>query len=141
MTSSRPYLLRAIYDWLADNELTAYLLVNAEADNVMVPTEHVQEGKIILNISPSAVQDLHLENDSVSFSARFSGKAMQVYIPMQAVMALYSMENGKGMMFPEEEDSEASESDENLGQNPELEESENQPAKDKKKAPFLKVVK
>jgi len=141
MTSSRPYLLRAIYDWLVDNELTAYLLVDAQAQDVMVPTEHVQDGKIILNISPSAVQELSLENDSVSFSTRFSGQAMHIYIPMPAVMALYSKENGKGMMFPEEEDSEASDSDENLSQNPELEKSETQPATDKKKAPFLKVVK
>ena len=102
MTLSRPYLLRAIYDWLVDNHLTPYLLVDAENTDAVLPLEHAQDGKIILNISPVAVEALRLENDSVSFSARFSGKAMDLYIPIQSVMALYSMENGKGMMFPDE---------------------------------------
>jgi len=102
MTLSRPYLVRAIYDWLVDNNLTPYLLVDAENTEAVLPQEHVQDGKIILNISPVAVEGLRLDNDCVSFSARFSGKAMDLYIPIQAVMALYSMENGKGMMFPDE---------------------------------------
>jgi len=102
MTQSRPYLLRGIYDWLIDNEQTPYLLVDAEAEGVNVPLEHVQDGKIILNISLTATRDLELSNDGVSFNARFGGKPMIVNVPIMAALALYSKENGRGMMFPEE---------------------------------------
>ncbi len=102
MTQSRPYLLRAIYDWLIDNDQTPYLLVDAEADDVTVPLEHIQDGKIILNISLTATRDLDLSDEAVTFSARFSGKPMMVYVPMSAALALYSKENGRGMMFPDE---------------------------------------
>ncbi len=102
MTPSRPYLLRGIYDWLIDNEQTPYLLVDAEAEGVIVPIEHVQDGKIILNISLTATRDLELSNDGVSFNARFGGKPMKVNVPIMATLALYSKENGRGMMFPEE---------------------------------------
>lgn len=102
MTPSRPYLLRGIYDWLIDNEQTPYLLVDAEAEGVTVPLEHVQDGKIILNISLTATRDLELSNEGVSFNARFSGKPMIVNVPIMAALALYSKENGRGMMFPEE---------------------------------------
>ena len=102
MTPSRPYLLRAIYDWLIDNEQTPYLLVNAEAEGVVVPREHVQDGKIILNISLTATRDLELANDGVTFNARFGGQPMKVNVPIMAALALYSKENGRGMMFPEE---------------------------------------
>jgi len=141
MTSSRPYLLRAIYEWLNDNNLTSYLLVDAEKPDVMVPLEHVQDGKIILNISPEAVQGISLDNDSVSFSARFSGKSQDIYIPMAAVMALYSKENGKGMMFPEEEETESFEESKPESKTGESENSNTDTAKSKKKASFLKVVK
>lgn len=103
MTPSRPYLLRGIFDWLIENDQTPYLLVDAEAENVMVPLEHVQDGKIILNISLTATRELELSNEAVSFNARFSGKAMNVYVPIAAALALYSKENGRGMMFPDEE--------------------------------------
>ena len=102
MTPSRPYLLRGIYDWLTDNEQTPYLLVDAEAQDVIVPIEHVQDGKIILNISLTATRDLELTNDGVSFNARFGGKPMKVNVPIMATLALYSKENGRGMMFPDE---------------------------------------
>ncbi len=78
MTPSRPYLLRGIFDWLIENDQTPYLLVDAEAENVMVPLEHVQDGKIILNVSLTATRELELGNEAVSFNARFSGKAMNV---------------------------------------------------------------
>ncbi|MCW8930018.1 MAG: ClpXP protease specificity-enhancing factor [Gammaproteobacteria bacterium] len=104
MTLSRPYLLRGIYDWLTDNDQTPYLLVDAEAEGVIVPIEHVQDGKIILNISLTATRDLELTNDGVSFNARFGGKPMKVNVPIMATLALYSKENGRGMMFPEEGD-------------------------------------
>lgn len=104
MTPSRPYLLRGIYEWLIDNNQTPYLLVDAEAEGVVVPREHIQDGKIILNISPSATGQLDMSNESISFNARFAGKPMQIYVPVMAALALYSKENGRGMMFPDEQE-------------------------------------
>jgi len=104
MTSSRPYLLRSIYEWIVDNSLTPYIVVDAEAENVQVPESHVDSGRIILNISPDACRGLHLDNDRVVFSARFSGVAHQIHVPPLAVLAIYAKENGRGMMFGEDED-------------------------------------
>lgn len=101
MTSSQPYLIRAIYDWIVDNNFTPYLLVNAENENAMVPQEYIEDGKIVLNINPSAVNDLQLGNDYVMFNARFNGKAMEVSVPVVAILAIYARENGQGMMFDE----------------------------------------
>ncbi len=103
MTSSRPYLIRALYEWILENELTPYLLVDAQVQNLRIPTQHVQDGKIVLNISPSAIQSLQVGNESVEFSARFSGKEMSLLIPVHAVLAIYAMENGQGMVFSEED--------------------------------------
>jgi len=104
MNSSRPYLIRAINEWIVDNALTPYLLVNAEVEGVDVPRRHVESGKIVLNINPQAISNLHIANDHIEFSARFGGTPMLVYIPMAAVLAIYAKENGRGMMFNEEED-------------------------------------
>ena len=103
MTSPQPYLLRAFYDWIADNGMTPYLMVNAEGRGVQVPQGYVEDGKIVLNLSPSAVQGLDLGNEAVAFSARFGGRPMSLYIPMEAVTAIYAQENGQGMMFAEEQ--------------------------------------
>lgn len=102
MTSNRPYLIRALYEWLVDNDLTPYLLVDANRDSVHVPTRHVEEGRIVLNVSPSAVRDLNLGNDLVSFEARFGGTAFAISLPPDAVLGVYARENGKGMLFPDE---------------------------------------
>ncbi len=104
MNSSRPYLIRAINEWILDNALTPYMLVNAKVGGVDVPRQHVDNGKIVLNINPQAITNLHIANDHVEFSARFSGTPMLVYIPMAAVLAIYAKENGRGMMFNEDED-------------------------------------
>ena len=104
MTSNRPYLIRAIYDWLVDNDLTPYLLVNAEFPGVEVPQEHVNGGRIVLNISPKSCRGLHLENDRILFTARFSGLATQIFLNPDAVLAIYAKENGRGMEFGEEYD-------------------------------------
>jgi stringent starvation protein B len=103
MTSNRPYLLRALYDWICDNHLTPYVLVDATGDDLNIPHEFVEDGKIVLNLSPSAVRDLDLSDDYINFKARFSGKSMNVYFPQHAVQAIYAKENGRGMVFPEEE--------------------------------------
>jgi stringent starvation protein B len=102
MTSNKPYLIRAIYDWIVDNNLTPHLLVNAEYPGVQVPQEHVNNGRIVLNISPQACRGLHLENDRIVFTARFSGVTIQIYVVPAAVFAIYAKENGRGMEFGEE---------------------------------------
>jgi stringent starvation protein B len=109
LISSRPYLIRAIYDWIVDSGLTPYMLVNAQADNVTVPTQYIQDGKIILNIGPQAVRGLELTNEWVMFSARFSGVSMEVSLPPHAVLAIYAKENGRGMVFSEEDEPNAHE--------------------------------
>ena len=104
LTSRRPYLIRALYDWVLDNDLTPHLLVAADAEGVDVPREFVTEdGKITVNISPGAVRGLSLDNELVSFSARFSGQSYNVSLPPGAVLALYARENGEGMLFGEVE--------------------------------------
>lgn len=102
MTPSRPYVLRAFYDWLLDNDLTPHLLVNAEVPHTEVPRQYVNDGQIVLNISPTAVVGLHMDNEAVGFSARFGGQPLQVYIPMAAVVAIQARENGAGTFFPPE---------------------------------------
>ncbi|MEQ8800214.1 MAG: ClpXP protease specificity-enhancing factor [Salinisphaeraceae bacterium] len=105
VTSRRPYLIRAIYDWVLDNGLTPHLLVAADAVGVEVPGEFVTEdSRITINVSPTAVRNLELGNDWIHFSARFSGRPFQVNVPPGAVLALYARENGEGMLFGEAED-------------------------------------
>jgi stringent starvation protein B len=103
MTSNRPYLLRAFYQWIVDNECTPYIVVEADLPNVEVPPQTVRDGQVVLNISPSAVQNLLLEDEQVTFSARFGGVPFEVYIPVYAISAVYARENGAGTMFPPEE--------------------------------------
>jgi stringent starvation protein B len=102
MTSSRPYLVRAFNEWILDNDCTPYIVVDAGIQGVQVPTEHVANGQIVLNISPGAVRGLVIGNGALEFSARFGGVPMQVFIPLQAVMAIYAKENGEGMVFGSE---------------------------------------
>jgi len=103
LSPNQPYLLRAIYEWIIDNDLTPYLLVDASNDDVHVPRQYVDNGKIVLNIAPRAVNHLELSNESVNFNARFSGKSMDVVFPIDAVLAIYAKENGQGMIFNEKE--------------------------------------
>lgn len=104
MTSNRPYLLRAIYDWVSDNGLTPYVLVDATRPGVEVPPQAVKDGQIVLNLAMQAVSDLELGNELIRFKARFSGVSRDVFVPVSAVLAIYAQENGQGMMFPEEAD-------------------------------------
>lgn len=105
MTSNRPYLLRALYEWISDNRMTPHILVDAAIEGVDVPEQAVQKGKVILNIDRAAVRDLELANDWLSFNARFSGRRYGVRVPVEAVLAIYAKENGQGMMFAQDEDS------------------------------------
>lgn len=101
MGSNRPYLVRAFYEWIVDNDCTPFLLVDATKQDVVVPTEYIKDGRIILNLGPSAVQGLSLGNDAIVFSARFSGREHELYIPVISVIAVYAKENGQGMVFNE----------------------------------------
>ena len=102
MTSTRPYLLRALYEWMVDNDLTPHLLVDASLEHVEVPMQYIEDDKITLNITPSAVRDLEIGNDYLSFSARFSGKAENILAPIRSVLAIYAKENGEGMVFSDD---------------------------------------
>lgn len=110
MTPNRPYLIRAINEWLLDNQLTPHLLVNAEAQGVEVPHNFIQDGKIVLNIGPHAVEGLRITNEEVTFLARFSGVSQLISFPVSAVLAIYAKENGRGMMFDEGEEPEPDDS-------------------------------
>jgi len=105
MTSNRPYLLRALFEWIADNNMTPHILVEAGAEGVDVPDQAVQKGKVILNIDNSAVRELDLGNEWLTFKARFSGNEHNVSVPIDAVLAIYAKENGQGMMFAQDDES------------------------------------
>ncbi len=103
MTPSRPYFVRATYEWILDNNLTPYLMVNATYPNTQVPVEYIRDGRIILNLTPSAIRNLHMGNEQVEFSARFGGQPRNLVVPMGAILGVYAKENGKGMFFDESE--------------------------------------
>lgn len=105
MTSSRPYILRALYEWIVENGCTPYILVNAFGPDVQVPQEHVKDGQIVLNISPMAVQSLQILDDAIDFSGRFAGIPTPVYVPVGSILGIYARENGQGMVFEQEEPS------------------------------------
>ena len=131
MTSNRPYFIRALYEWLVDNDLTPYLLVEAERDDVVIPSQFVEDGRIVLNIGPSAVRSLDLGNQTIRFNARFGGVAMDVLVPPSAVLGIYARENGRGMLFPDEH------SEQTDGHPPDSDPDPNPP----RERPTLKVIK
>jgi stringent starvation protein B len=128
MTSSKPYLVRALYEWILDNDTTPYILVDTGNDQVLIPPGIANDGKVVLNLAPQAIQNLEMTNDHVSFSARFNGVAEDIYCPLGSLLAIYARENGEGMMFPAEE----GESD--PGSDPPGDD-------DRPKGPTLKVIK
>ena len=101
-TPKRPYLLRAYFDWLVDNGLTPYLVVDATYYGVKVPVEYVKDGQIVLNLSATAVGNLVISHETIQFNARFRGIPQDIYIPMGAALAIYARENGDGVMFEPE---------------------------------------
>lgn len=103
MTPSKPYIMRALYEWIVDNQCTPYLVVAAEAPGVMVPDGYAENGQVVLNMSPSAVRSFSMSNTAVSFEARFAGVPHQLYVPVYAVLAIYAQENGQGMYFEPEQ--------------------------------------
>lgn len=129
MTSSRPYLIRAMYQWIVDNGMTPHLLVDAQSEDCMVPQSLINDGKIVLNVAPMAVNGLVLGDEEISFSARFDGKSDALSFQIGSVLAIYARENGQGMMFSESGDSGLMGSDDETDPDPE------------KPRPNLKVVK
>ena len=104
MTSNQPYLLRAFYEWIVDNNLTPYLVVDADFPGTQVPQEHVVDGQIVLNVSPSSTGNLQLGNADISFGARFGGVPRNLLVPCKAVLAIYAKENGAGTVFTAEDE-------------------------------------
>lgn len=104
MTPTRPYLVRAFYDWILDNGMTPYLLVDATVEGASLPVNYVRDGRIVLNVAPAAVTDLQLGVSQVNFSARFNGAAQVISLPVMSIMAIYARENGQGMFFGNEDD-------------------------------------
>jgi len=102
MTPLKPYLIRAIYEWVLDNNLTPHLLVDANNPNAMLPMQFAQDGKLVLNIRPAAIEALSLGDEAIEFNTRFSGKSTYIYVPVAAVLAIYAKENGQGMVFDAE---------------------------------------
>ncbi|HSX87994.1 MAG TPA: ClpXP protease specificity-enhancing factor [Pseudomonas sp.] len=136
MNSSRPYLIRALYEWIVDNDCTPHLLVNSELTGVQVPPGFASDGQIVLNVSPSAVRHLHMDNEAVSFEGRFGGVAHSLYVPAGAVLAIYARENGQGMVFDLESPMATSEDGESEEQGP----PDDEPPRPSGR-PSLKVVK
>lgn len=129
MTSSRPYMIRALYEWIVDNGCTPYILVDAQGQGVEVPQQHVnKDGQIVLNINPTAVKDLFIGLEQINFNARFGGIPTDLVIPCGSVLGIYARENGQGMVFEHEP-------------NPEPPKPDSETKKDAQKRPNLKVVK
>jgi stringent starvation protein B len=134
MTPSRPYLMRALNEWILENDCTPYVLVDAGMPGVQVPEDYVDNGQIVLNISMSAVKSLLIDDDGLSFNARFGGVPIDLYVPMVAILAIYAKENGQGMVFGNE----AGAPDPNKPPEPTKPKHEEKPVKAR---PSLKVVK
>ncbi|HHT00130.1 MAG TPA: ClpXP protease specificity-enhancing factor [Thiomicrospira sp.] len=149
MISNRPYLIRAIYDWIVDNEWTPHFQIDANYPGTNVPQEFVQDGVIVLNAHPSAVVDLSLDNDWFAFKARFQGIERSIHFPPEAMLAVFARENGQGMPFPPEPYPEGFEENENDTNKPTLatvESESKEPKTAKKKTsaskkPTLSIVK
>ena len=141
MTSTKPYLLRAIFEWAEDNEFTPQVLVNASAEGVEVPSAHVVDGQIVLNVSSSAVQLHVMDNECLSFSARFSGVEQDIYLPMDSILAIFARENSQGIFFEEIEGGDFDPEPESQTKEAEPESKEPTKIKAKRNTNHLKVVK
>lgn len=140
MTSTKPYLLRAIFEWAEDNGFTPQVLVNATAEGVEVPVGHVVDGQIVLNISSSAIQLHVMDNECLSFSARFSGVEQDIFLPIDSILAIFARENSQGIFFEEgddEPDPEPSTAKRKVSEPTKLEPKK----KAKRKASHLKIIK
>jgi stringent starvation protein B len=103
LSSTKPYLLRAFYEWIVDNQCDPYIIVNTDINDVVVPTDYIHDGRIVLNIAMRAINNLKISNEYISFDARFSGILKEIFVPLEAIMAIYANENGRGMVFANED--------------------------------------
>ncbi|WP_296264615.1 ClpXP protease specificity-enhancing factor [Pseudomonas sp. UBA6562] len=143
MNSSRPYLVKALYEWIVDNDCTPHMLVNAEYPQVQVPDGFASDGQIVLNVSPSAVRSLHMDNQAVSFEGRFGGVPHSLYVPTGAILGIYARENGQGMVFelePSLEEDDLALDEEGFGADDDSRDGGGQPPRPSGR-PSLKVVK
>jgi len=140
MTSTKPYLLRAIFEWAEDNDFTPQVLVDADIDGVEVPRNHVVDGQIVLNISSTAVQLHVMDNQCLSFSARFSGVEQDIYLPIESIMAIFARENSQGIFF-EDADDDGTDPDELILSEVPSSELKKKSAKTKRDASHLKIIK
>ena len=144
MTSHRPYLLRALYEWISDNGMTPHLLVDATRPGVRVPAHTINDGKVVLNIAERAVAHLSMDNDAVAFTARFAGVSHAVIVPVSAVLAIYARENGQGMALPEDNTPAGTEGEVDAGttgdQSP-PDDGGDEPPPAPKRGPHLRIVK
>ena len=145
MTSHRPYLMRALVEWINDNAMTPHVLVDATRQGVQVPASAVKEGRVVLNIAERAVAQLHMDNEALSFTARFGGVSFPVYIPVDAVLAVYARETGHGMALPEDVRGDETGPDDEPPSPPDAPPSEHSSQAGNgnagKRPPFLRVVK
>ena len=139
MTPSQPYLLRALNEWIGDNGCTPQILVDSAHPDLEIPDSVRSQEKVVLNISPSAVRDLQIDNEYLSFVARFAGVSHGVLVPLEAVQAIYARENGQGMMFPETASGESEDGKSEAGSDSGAESKTSEA--DKRGKPNLKVIK
>lgn len=140
MTSTKPYLLRAIFEWAEDNGFTPQVLVDADVKDVEVPRQHVVDGQIVLNISSGAVQLHTMDNECLSFSARFSGVEHNIYLPIESIMAIFARENSQGIFF-EETDPDGSDPDDLVLTEVPGSKDKKSASRDKANPPHLKIIK
>lgn len=139
MTSHRPYLLRALVEWINDNGMTPHILVDAGLSGVRVPPSAIKDGKVVLNIAERAVVHLQIDNEGVSFTARFGGVSYPVQVPISAVLAVYARETGQGMALPDDIPGTAGGPDDDTP--PDSPDPDETPTPTPGKRPFLRVVK
>ena len=135
MNSSKPYILRALHEWISENNCTPLVLVSSKHEDVQIPSGIDEDGKVVLNVSYGATQNLEIANEGILFDARFSGKSQNLYIPVESILAIYARENGQGMMFGDQD--KIPEPPDNKDQKPKVQKGKN--AESSKS--FLKVVK
>lgn len=147
MLSNRPYLLRAFYQWIVDSSCTPILVIDANNPKCKIPQDYAEGGEIVFNISPVAIRDLKISNESIEFKASFSGVIHMIAAPIKAILAIYAEENGEGIFFDAEEDSDISDGDDEVvhlkgidGFAPDIRRDLTGEAASAKSKPFLKLV-
>jgi len=141
MTSSKPYLFRALLEWIEDNDMTPHIIVDVMYDNVSVPLEYVNDGQIVLNISSSSIQLYTLDNETLHFSARFNGVAQDIFVPIASILRIYARENGHGMFFEVEDPKPTPPSDTKKQKAKLVKQEQTKPKDNKRDKSHLKVIK